>query len=623
MSGTSGAPESKPGVEDGAPAFDPRPALRRLTHKPGVYRMIGADGEILYVGKARDLKRRVASYFRAGIPGGKTGAMVRQVQGLEVTVTRNEAEALILENNLIKAHRPRFNVLLRDDKSYPYILLSSEHDYPRLSFYRGSRKVPGRLFGPFPSAGAVRETLNTLQKLFRIRNCEDSYFAHRSRPCLQHQIRRCSAPCVGLISREDYAADVAHALHFVEGRSREVIEELQRRMERAAGELAFEEAARYRDQIGRLKKIQQQGGDVADRRDLDIVAGAQRGGRYCVAVMFYRGGRHLGSRTWFPRAVPGTDLPEVVEAFLSQYYAHRPPPHEILTDQPLEDDGRVLCAALSEKAGRQVRIRHRVRGDRARWLEMTRANAEQALDLEIAGRAGLRAQLAELGGALELDHAPERLECFDVSHTMGESAVASCVVFGAEGPQKQEYRRFNITGVEPGDDYGAMAQALKRRYTRIRKGEAPVPDVLFVDGGKGQLAVAAEVLAELDMDGVDIVAVAKGPSRKPGMEQLFLVGRERPLILPRDSAALHLIQQIRDEAHRFAIAGHRGQRSKARQRSVLEDIPGLGPVRRRELLKEYGGLKGISAAGIDDLARVPGISRSLASRIWNHLHPEG
>ncbi len=611
------------GADPARPVFDPKPALRRLSHKPGVYQMMGADGEILYVGKARDLKRRVSSYFRAGIPGGKTGAMVQQVQGLEVTVTRNEAEALILENNLIKAHRPRFNVLLRDDKSYPYIMLNSEHEYPRLAFYRGSRKVPGRLFGPFPSAGAVRETLNTLQKLFRIRNCEDSYFAHRSRPCLQHQIRRCSAPCVGLISQGDYAADVAHAVHFVEGRSREVIEELQRRMDSAAGKLAFEEAARYRDQIGRLKKIQQQGGEVADRRDLDVVAAAERGGRYCVAVMFYRGGRHLGSRTWFPRAAPGTGLPEAVAAFLSQYYAHRPPPHEILTDQSLDEEGELLAAALTAKAGRQVRISHRVRGDRARWLEVTRANAEQSLDLEIAGRAGLTAQLAALGEALEMDDAPRRLECFDVSHTMGESTVASCVVFGAEGPLKQEYRRFNITGVEPGDDYAAMQQALNRRYTRVRRGEAPIPDVLFVDGGKGQLAKAVEVLEALEIEGVEIVGVAKGPTRKPGLEQLFLVGREGPLILPRDSAALHLIQQIRDEAHRFAIAGHRGQRAKTRQKSVLEDVPGLGPIRRRELLKEFGGLKGIMAAGAEDLARVPGISRNLAARIWNHLHPEG
>lgn len=602
--------------------FNPRPVLRRLPHRPGVYLFLNGEGAVVYVGKARDLRKRVSSYFRAGIPGGKTGQLVRRVRKIEVTVTGSEGEALILENNLIKEHRPRFNVLLRDDKSYPFIHLSSEHPYPRLSFYRGTRKIEGRLFGPYPSAGAVRETLNLLQKLFRIRSCEDSFFAHRSRPCLQYQIQRCSGPCVGLVSGNKYSDDVSHAVQFLEGRSDEVVTDLAEKMEAASKRLEFEEAARFRDQITRLKTVQQQfAGANRDRGDIDVLAVAEQAGVHCVAVMFVRGGRNLGSRTWVPRTSPGTREREVLGAFVAQYYLGRPIPNEILLAGQV-DEVELLELALSERAGRSVSIRHRVRGERARWIELAAENARHGVELHIASQAGMQAQLEQIGERLGLGETPARIECFDISHTAGEATVASCVVFGKEGPLKSDYRRFNIADVPAGDDYGAMRQALMRRYTRIKRGEAQLPDLLMVDGGKGQLAEAVRVMDELQIEGVEIVAISKGRSRRPGQEQVFLAGRERPFILRPNSPALLLIQQIRDEAHRFAIAGHRQRRGKRRKRSVLEDIKGLGPKRRTMLLREFGGLHGVNAASVEDLARVKGISRTLARLVYETLHPE-
>ncbi|MFU8895509.1 MAG: excinuclease ABC subunit UvrC [Gammaproteobacteria bacterium] len=601
--------------------FDPQPVLRRLGHRPGVYRMLGADGEILYVGKSRDLKKRVSSYFRGTPRPGKTGFLVSQVRDIEVTVTRTEAEALVLENTLIKAHKPRFNVLLKDDKSFPYIRLDTSHAYPRLSFYRGSRRVPGRLFGPYPNVPAVRATLRDLQRLFRIRPCEDSYFAHRSRPCLQYQIERCSAPCVGLISTQDYARDLDHAIGFLEGRGHEIKADLRRQMEAAAERLAFEEAARYRDQIGRLAAIQEAAvGGEAGALEIDALAVHSDGGLFCVAAMFIRGGRVLGSRSWFPRAAPGTEAAEVLGAFVAQHYLGGSPPAEILTSLALEDE-ELLSQALSEQVERQVAVRHRVRAPRTRWLEMATENARQSLELRIAGTAGFTAQLDALGEVLGLQAPPRRIECFDISHTGGEATVASCVVFAAEGPLKSDYRRFNISGVAAGDDYAAMRQALMRRYSRLKRGEAPVPDLLLVDGGAGQLAEAQAVLNELQLDGVELVAIAKGPTRRPGLERLFLAGQPEPLILERGSGALHLVQQVRDEAHRFAIAGHRQRRARTRRVSPLEGIPGLGPKRRRQLLGEFGGMQGVLAAGMEDLARVKGISRDLAQRIYDALHP--
>ena len=602
--------------------FNPRPILRHLPHKPGVYRFLDEDGKILYVGKAGDLRKRVTSYFRSGVPGGKTGKLVLRIRGIEVTVTGSEGEALILENNLIKKHRPWFNVLLRDDKSYPYIHLNSKHGFPRLSFYRGSRKVPGRLFGPYPSAGAVRETLNLLQRVFRIRSCEESFFSHRSRPCLQYQIRRCSGPCVGMISAADYARDVAYAVQFLEGKSSKLVRELGERMEEASKMLAYEQAANYRDQITRLKSIQLQfAGAQRDRGDIDVLGLAEQAGVFCIAVMFIRGGHNLGSRTWVPRVAPGTEGAEVLGAFITQYYAHRPVPNEILIDRGIPD-ATLIEKALTEQADRKVRIRWQVRGERARWLELAGQNAHYGVELHIASRSGMRAQLESLQRSLTLAELPKRIECFDISHTAGEATVASCVVFGPEGAIKSDYRRFNISDIEPGDDYAAMKQALMRRYTRVKRGEAALPDLLLVDGGKGQLTQAIEVMDELQMEAVDIVAVAKGPSRRPGQESLFLAGRKRPFILPPSSKALRLVQQIRDEAHRFAISGHRQQRRKARQRSILEDVPGLGPKKRSALLKEFGGLQGVSRASADDLSGVNGISQKLAKLVFNTLHPE-
>jgi excinuclease ABC subunit C len=483
MSGQRSRPVPAP-TRDDTDKFDPRPVLRRIGHRPGVYRMLGPDGEILYVGKARDLKKRVSSYFRGTPRAGKTGFLVNLVRDIEVTVTRTEAEALVLENNLIKAHKPRFNVLLKDDKSFPYIRLDTSHAYPRLSFYRGSRRVPGRLFGPYPNVPAVRATLRDLQRLFRIRPCEDNYFAHRSRPCLQYQIERCSGPCVGLISAEDYARDLEHAIRFLEGRGNEIKSDLVRRMEAAAGKLAFEEAARYRDQIARLAAIQESAvGGEGGALEADALAVCEQGGVYCVAAMFIRGGRILGSRSWFPRVAAGAELAEVLGAFVAQHYLGGSPPAEILTSLPLEDEA-LLSTTLSGQAGRQVAVRHRVRAARARWLEMAAENARQSLELRIAGTAGFSAQLAALGEALGLEAPPGRIECFDVSHTGGESTVASCVVFAAEGPLKSDYRRFNIAGVAAGDDYAALRQALMRRYSRIKRGEAPMPDLLLIDGGR-------------------------------------------------------------------------------------------------------------------------------------------
>jgi len=616
-------PSLPAGPESGEkrPAFDPRPVLRRLGHRPGVYRMLDEDGEILYVGKSRDLKKRVSSYFRGTPRPGKTGFLVHRIRDIEVTVTRTEAEALVLENTLIKAHKPRFNVLLKDDKSFPYIRLDTSHAFPRLSFYRGSRRVTGRLFGPYPNVPAVRATLRDLQKLFRIRPCEDNYFAHRSRPCLQYQIARCSAPCVGLISEEDYARDLDHAIRFLEGRGHEIRDELVRRMTAAAEQLAFEAAARYRDQIARLAAIQESAvGGEAGALDADALAVCEQGGLYCIAAMFIRGGRILGSRSWFPRAAPGTELPEVLGAFVAQHYLGGNPPAEILSALPLEDEA-LLSEALSEQAGRQVQVRHRVRAPRTQWLQMATDNARQALELRIAGTAGYTAQLTALGEALGLEGTPRRVECFDVSHTGGQSTVASCVVFNAEGPLKSDYRRFNIAGVAAGDDYAALRQALLRRYSRVKRGEAPLPDLLLVDGGAGQLAEAQSVLNELELEGIELAAVAKGATRRPGLERLFLAGRPRPLILPRDSSALHLVQQVRDEAHRFAITGHRQRRARTGRVSPLEEISGLGPKRRRNLLSELGGMQGVVSAGVEDLARVQGISRDLAQRIYNALHP--
>jgi excinuclease ABC subunit C len=609
-------------VSEDAP-FDHKNFLKSLTHRPGIYRMLNAAGKVIYVGKALDLRKRVSSYFSRKPTDAKTASMMQVVARVEVTVTNTETEALILEFNLIKEHKPRFNVTLRDDKSYPYIYVSTDHAFPRLRFHRGPRNGKGRYFGPYPSTSAVRKTLNELQKLFMIRQCQDSYFRNRSRPCLQYQIKRCSAPCVGYVDEKTYAADIDVAIGFLEGKNRSIIDTIAARMEAAAVEKNYEQAARYRDQIGRLKKVEaEQLVSRTNAGDLDVLGVATKLGTYCVTMLFIRGGNVLGSRDFFPKVGGGATNGQVLNGFLPQYYLNKTAPAEIIVDTEV-DDRELLESGFGDRSGHKVRIKHRVRGDRYRWLELARTNADQGVKLHVASNATIRKQFDALGKILELESAPARLECFDVSHTSGEATVASCVVFNQAGPLKSDYRRFNLTPASGGDDYAAMAEALRRRYARIKKGEVPMPDIPFVDGGKGQLAEALTVLDELELEWLQVVAVAKGKSRKPGMEQLFLAGQSTPIILPSDSPALHLIQQIRDEAHRFAITGHRQRRAKARKTSRLEEIPGLGPKRRRELLKQFGGLQGVRGAGVDDLVKVRGISRALAEKIYNNLHVNG
>jgi len=583
--------------------------------------MLAADGSLLYVGKAQNLRRRVASYFSARARDAKTMALMNVTSRVEVTVTETEADALLLEYNLIKEHRPRFNVVLRDDKSYPYIHVSVGQEFPRFEFHRGSRRGAGRYLGPFPNAGAVRVSLQQLQKLFRVRNCTDSYFAQRSRPCLQHQLGRCTAPCVGLIDPAEYRRDVTNAIAFVEGKDRDVENDLAERMEACAAREDYEQAALYRDRIKALRRVQaQQVVSVGGEANLDAVGIAGPPGAKAVALLMLRGGRLLGSREFHPRSARGTADREILAAFLGQHYLVQPAPAEILLPEKVEGAGP-LAALLSARNGHVVAIRHAVRGRRRRWLEMAAGNATAAAALRAAGKAGVEERLAALARELGLSAAPGRIECFDISHLAGGETVGSCVVFGEDGPVKSDYRRFNIRATEEGDDYAAMREVLERRYRKLSTGEARLPDVVLVDGGKGQLAQAISVIGALGID-VTLLAVAKGEGRKPGRERLFLAGRSRPIVLPPDSAALHLIQQIRDEAHRFAITGHRQRRSRQKLGSVLEQLPGLGPQRRRALLKRFGGLQGVARAGVEDLARTPGVSRALAERLYDYLRDE-
>jgi excinuclease ABC subunit C len=600
--------------------FDHKQFLAALPKRPGVYRMYGPEQELLYVGKARSLKDRVSTYFAARNVDPKVQALVQQISAIEVTVTNSETEALLLEYNLIKAHKPRFNIVLRDDKSFPYIQLCEEHRFPRLAFYRGPRSAPGRYFGPFPNAGAVRDTLNQLQRLFRIRNCRDSFFANRSRPCLQHQIGRCSAPCVGLITREAYAQDMAAAVKVLEGRSEEVSAELQARMEEAAARLEFERAAQIRDQLAALQRVQSQQFITADgERDVDVFAIVGEAGEFAVSVMLVRGGRNLGTTSYFPRAVLA-EPHEALASFVMQYYASTEVPPEVLLGSRIEEADS-LAEALSTRSGHPIAVRHPVRGLALRWVELTRENATQSLRMRFAQRQGMDEMLADLARELDLPEPPQRLECFDISHTGGEGTVASCVVFGPEGPLKKEYRRFNITGITPGDDYGALRQALERRYRHVREGEVPAPDVLLIDGGLGQISEVHGVLADLGFADLTLVGVAKGPERRAGQERLYVYGNAQALAPAAHGPASRLIQRIRDEAHRFAISGHRRRRARRYNESVLEAVPGLGPAKRRALLKHFGGLQGVMRAGVADLTQVAGIGATLARSVYEHLHP--
>ncbi|WP_163559134.1 excinuclease ABC subunit UvrC [Halomonas sp. NO4] len=601
--------------------FDSRHFLANVTQAPGVYRMLDAQGETLYVGKAKRLKARLASYFRGAL-NTKTQAMVARIADIQVTVTRSEIEALLLEQTLIKELRPPYNILLRDDKSYPFVFVSDRHPYPALEYKRArTRRDDGRYLGPYPSSGAVRESLSLMQKIFRIRNCEDSVFANRTRPCLQYQIDRCSAPCVGYISEADYRRDLEHAVMCLEGKSEAVTQELTDAMERASCELAFEEAARLRDQIQQLRQLQQRQFVDTEGGDADVFALASRPGTQCISVLAVRQGRLLGARHHTPGNGLDLDAEALLGDFVSQYYLgqEREIPREVITSHPLPDP-EILESALSSQAGRRVRVTHSVRGHRSQWLELARTNAEQQLAGQLANQGELNRRFAALRDALELSETPERLECFDISHSQGEATVASCVVFDQNGPRKSDYRRFNIEGVAAGDDYAAMHQALERRFRRLADGEGTIPDILLVDGGKGQLNQARDVLTELGLGQIHLLGVAKGTTRKAGLETLFLETVEHTLDLDATSPALHLIQHVRDEAHRFAITGHRTRRDKARRSSTLEGIAGVGPKRRRELLRFFGGLQGVKQASREELSRVPGISTALAETIHRALH---
>jgi len=598
--------------------FDARELLKSLPNRAGVYRMLDAEGATIYVGKARDLKKRVSSYFQKTEHHPRTAMMVLQVARVETTVTRSEGEALLLENNLIKAHQPRYNVLFRDDKSYPYVCLSGD-PFPQLRFHRGRLDKPHRYFGPFPSAGAVREGMALLQKVFQLRTCENSVFANRSRPCMLHQIQRCTAPCVGLIPQADYQEDVRNATLFLQGKTNEVLETLQRQMEAASTAFAFERAARIRDKITRLQQLQsRQFVESATAGDLDVVAGVADQGLTAVNLVMIRGGRHVGDRTFFPQHAEGATLEEVVPAFLVQHYIDRPAPPTIIVSEGGED--AVLAEVLSEQSGHKVQLIANPGGERRVWVAMAVQNAGLAIGQKLAQKATQDDRLTTLQEILGLPSSAQRIECFDVSHTMGEAAVASCVIFDRLSMQTSEYRRFNVTPEVAGDDYAAMREALSRRTARIVAGEYPVPDLLVIDGGKGQVGVAAEVLAEQGLHSTKLIGIAKGVERKPGLEEIVFPDREAPLHLPADNPGLHLLQQIRDEAHRFAIQGHRARRGKARTTSSLQDIGGIGATRRKALLAHFGGLRGVQAASVDDLARVPGISRALAERIFAELH---
>ena len=600
--------------------FDSETFLPSLTRRPGVYRMLDSEGDVLYVGKARNLRSRVTSYFRASGLTTKTIALMNKVDDIQVTVTASETEALLLEQSLIKADRPIYNVLFRDDKSYPYICLT-EHPFPRLTLHRGTKQQVGRYFGPYPSAGAVRESIQVLQKLFQLRSCEDGFYKNRSRPCLQHQIGRCSAPCVGRVEPKDYAADVGLAQMFLEGRSSAVLQELKQRMESASKTREFEHAARYRDQIAQLRRIQENQYVHGESGEVDVFALAQDSSYTCVQGLFIRGGRVIGQRTWYPKNELDTPPGALLSSFVSQYYLAsegRVIPKLVLTSIPLDEE-ELVASVLAQRSGRKVSVTSKVRARRARWLEMARDNAALSLTSYVAERRNVFSRFVDLQDLLELEDMPKRLECFDISHTSGEATVASCVVFDTNGPLKSDYRRFNIEGVTAGDDYAAMEQALRRRYRRLKEGEAVLPDLLVIDGGQGQLGKAAGVLSELQVDDIGLIGVAKGPARKAGLEKILLYGQGE-LSVPATSGSMHLLQHIRDEAHRFAITGHRGRRAKNRRRSALDGIAGIGPKRKRELMAYFGSLATIKGASPEEIAKVPGINQKLADDIYGALH---
>jgi excinuclease ABC subunit C len=611
--------DSSSSVDGEGQAFDGKAFSARLPTRPGVYLMRDAEGVVLYVGKARNLRKRVASYFDARPKVERIMRMTARITEIEVSLTRTEGEALLLENEWIKSLKPRYNILLRDDKSYPWIVLSTNHEYPQIAFHRGARDRKKSYFGPYPSAGSVRESINLIQKLFRIRNCEDSYFSHRNRPCLQYQIRRCTAPCVGLVSLENYATQVDDASLFLKGKNQLVMTRLIGRMEHAAQTQEYESAALFRDQINTLKQMQAKQFVSGRQGDVDFIAVAQEQRKSCVQVVSVRGGRNLGQRNHFPSQAEGREAAEVLEAFLGQYYQDRQAPAQLVLSHEVENL-HLLASVFTQAAGRKVSIQAHPRGDRRKMLALAVSNAGQALKMRLASRANMALQFEDLQQLIALEDIPGSVDCFDISHMAGNQTVGSCVVFDINGPVKSRYRRYNLKGITPGDDYAAMKQVLTRRYGRIQTEEGTLPELILIDGGKGQLKQAQEVLVEFGLSGIPVMGVAKGKARRAGYEEWVLPQPYRSYRPGPESPASHLVQQIRDEAHRFAITGHRGRRGKAATRSTLEKIPGIGPGRRRSLLNHFGGLQGVNKAGIEELSSVPGISHVLAKEIFRALH---
>ncbi|PIE43241.1 MAG: excinuclease ABC subunit C [Gammaproteobacteria bacterium] len=607
-------------------AFDVKAFLKTLTNHPGVYQMLDEFGEVLYVGKASNLKNRVSSYFRATGLAPKTRSLVAKIRNVSITITNSDTEALLLEQNLIKTLSPPYNILLRDDKSYPYIFLPDGQKYPSLVMKRVRHKGKGgTFFGPYPSASAVKDSLSLLQKIFKIRQCEDSFFNNRSRPCLQYQINRCSAPCVGAISEQDYQEDMHHAILFLQGKNPALIQKLMQNMQQASEKLEFEKAAIYRDQIAHLRHVQESQSIEAGNRDADVIYAAIKSATICVHVIFVRGGRVVGSKNYFPKISIEQTEEEMMESFLSQFYigghSARDIPVEIIVNLRLSFVDS-FKSALKQSVGKSVSIKNDVIGDRQKWLSLAEKNARHSLDMHLSNKDNLAKRYSALASALGLDDMPSRIECFDVSHSSGESTVASCVVFGLDGAIKSDYRIYNIAGITAGDDYAAMQQALDRRYRKRRTEGAKLPDILLIDGGKGQLTSAKKVLEELQITDVSLLGVAKGPSRRPGLEIIIDAYSGQEYVFDDHPSGLLLIQQIRDEAHRFAITGHRHRRDKKRARSRLEDIPGLGPKRRKNLIHYFGGVQAISRASVQEIAKVAGISQNLAQSIYQELHQE-
>lgn len=602
-------------------AFDSAAFLKNLTSQPGVYRMYNSQGEVIYVGKAKSLKKRVSSYFRTHLDNAKTRSLVSQIADMDVTVVNSETEAFLLENNFIKKYKPRYNVVMRDDKSYPFIFLS-DHEHPRLSFHRGPQKKKGEYFGPYPSAWSVRESLRSMQRIFPVRQCEDSYYRARSRPCLQYQMQRCSAPCVeGYVSDEEYKEQVNFARLFLKGKNQQVIGELVEKMEKASEALNFEAAARYRDQINALRKVQERQWVAGTQDEIDVFGFALKGNMACIQVMFIREGQLLGSKAYFPKVPNIADEQEIFESFFLQFYlaGNKVIPKQIVLSNSLNDE-EAIAKVLASEAGHKVHFFKGAREEKRKYLQLAQSNAQTALDAQYSQQKSVFARYLDLEGALEVDTPIQRMECFDISHTSGQQTVASCVVFNREGPLKSDYRRYNIEGITPGDDYAAMAQALKRRYKSVKEVQK-IPDLLLIDGGKGQLAQAEAFFEEWPHDKKPmLLGVAKGTTRKPGLETLILAGSHEVLPMDSHSPGLHLVQHIRDESHRFAITGHRNRRQKVKTTSSLESIPGIGAKRRQTLLKFMGGLQGLKKASKDEIASVPGISQELADTIYDHLH---